>query len=217
MSLIDTTNPTEATGAVAELYERLQGHSPYLPNYARVFSHRPEMMAPLGVMLKAVMAPLEPRLWCLVSLAAAHSSGTSYCTLVFANKLISRYFSEDDVAAIVAGAGPLTQAERAAFDFAARVAASPAAVDRSDIDRLRAAGYSDTAIFDLAAAAAWRCFFARLAESLGAVPDRALGQMGDHLLEALLVGRQLESAAEEAVKLQQSCAKSSQALQVSRT
>lgn len=192
MSLIDTTHPTEASGAVAELYRRLQGPGAYLPNYARIFSHRPEMLAPLGDLQKAVMAPLEPRLWCLVSLAAALASGTSYCALVFAKKLIARHFSEDEVAAIAAGSGPLTRAERAAFDFASQVAAAPAGVDAFTIARLRDAGYSDTAIFDLAAAAAWRCFFARLPESLGAVPDRALGNLPAELLEALQVGRPIE-------------------------
>ena len=226
MHLIATTEPEAATGEVAALYRRLQGRGSYLPNYARIFSHRPGLMTPLSALQDALSAPLEPRLWALVSLAAARASAASYCSLAFANKLIQRHFSPSEVQAIVTGRGPdpLSKKERAACDFAALVAGEPARIEAADIDRLRRAGFDDTAIFDLAAAAAWRCFFARLPEALGAAPDRELGELPEDLLANLLVGRALvrpgavrPGAVQPGLavpgNIQQSSAKSSEALQ----
>ncbi len=48
MTFISTTEPHAANGAVADLYQRLQGNADYLPNYARTFCHRPDVMAPLA-------------------------------------------------------------------------------------------------------------------------------------------------------------------------
>ena len=57
---------------------------------------------------------------------------------------------------------------------------------------MRAEGFSDTEIFDVVAAAAWRCFFAKIPDALGALPDKALGELEPELLDLLLVGRPLE-------------------------
>ena len=210
MSLIETTAPADATGEVAALYQRLQGRGRKLPNYARIFCHRPQLMAPISTLQDAIRSPLEPRIWALVSLAAARASAASYCSLAFANKLIANHFSESEVQDMVTGQGPdpLSVQERAAYDFAARVALDAARIDAGEIEHLRRAGFDDVAIFDLAAAAAWRCFFARLPEALGAAPDRSLGDLPAELLSALLTGRGLEEP-----DLQQSSAKSSTALQ----
>jgi cysteine synthase len=55
--------------------------------------------------------------------------------------------------------------------LATKVARDAATVTQGDIDSLRNAGFTDAGIFDVVAAAAWRCFFAKMPDALGARPD----------------------------------------------
>lgn len=198
MSLITNTPEAEATGEVAELYRRLQGRKEYLPNYAGVFGHRPALMEPLSTLQETLKAHLEPRLWALVSLAAAREMKASYCALAFAKRLILREFTEKELVEILRDeASPLLdERERAAMRLATRVAGDSSRMEQSDIDAARRAGFTDTEIFDLVAAAAWRCFFARIPDALGSAPDRALGHFGEELLELVVLGRALEQDTE---------------------
>ena len=194
MSFISTTAPQTANQEVADMYRRLQGSSAYLPNYAGIFSHRPALMAQIGQLMKCLMEPMEPRLWDLVNLAAARACNSSYCSLAFAHKIIARHFSEQELLEILndSPSAPLGSNERAAMEYAALVARDASAMEQHHIDALRQHGYSDGKIFDITAAAAWRCFFARVPDALGALPDRALGQLREPLLDLLLVGRDIE-------------------------
>lgn len=51
MAFIRTIPPQEATGAVHDMYARQEDHWGYVPNYAKVFSHRPEVLARWGACL----------------------------------------------------------------------------------------------------------------------------------------------------------------------
>jgi uncharacterized peroxidase-related enzyme len=194
MSFIQTIEPGAATGDVAELYRRLQGRQEYLPNYARVFCHRPAVMGPLAILQDTLKAHMDARLWGLVALAVAREIRSSYCSLAFARRLLRHHFSPAELLAIVTGdaQAPLTAGERAAMDVAAKLAGNSSAVEQGDIDRLSAAGFSDAEIFDVVAAAAWRCFFAKVPDALGARPDAALGDLDIPLLDHLVVGRDIE-------------------------
>ena len=198
MSFIDTIAPANATGEVAELYRREQGQLPYLPNYARVFCHRPGLMRQWARLQKSLREHLDDRTYSLISLAAAMASGNSYCSLAHARLLASRGYSEAQVAAIVRNeeAAPLSAAERAMMRLAAAVARSPASITDGDIQLLREAGYSDPEIFDIVAAAAGRCFFARIPDALGVQPDRALGEAAGSLKDILSVGRPVAAEVE---------------------
>ena len=194
MSFIGTIKPAQAKGAVADLYRRLQGKRDYLPNYAAVFCHRPAVMEPLSVLQDMLKQHMPPRLWALVSLAVAREINSSYCSLAFARRLLLAHFSAAELLAIVSQqpTAALQETEYAAMAFAAKVARDAASIEQSDINALRESGYSDPEIFDIVACAAWRCFFSRVPEALGARPDRALGQLQTPLLEQLLVGRAIE-------------------------
>jgi alkylhydroperoxidase family enzyme len=195
MSFIQTTAPHEACGEVADLYRRLQDTKGHLPNYARVFCHRPDVMVPLGELQETLKRHMKPRLWALVSLAAAREIRSSYCGLAFARRLLRSHFSPPELLAILSGQAdaPLQADERAAMVLAAKVARDSSTVSREDIDRMRGAGFTDAGIFDVVAAAAWRCFFAKVPDALGALPDTALTRMDPPLLQHLVVGRSPEN------------------------
>lgn len=204
MSLIRTTPPEQASGNVAQLYKQLQGRGTYLPNYAGIFGHRPELMTHISKLQEALKEHMEPRLYSLVTLAAAREIKSSYCSLAFARRLIKNHFSENELMEIISGdtTGVLSDKERAAMRLAARVARDSSSIKQWDVDQLRKSGFSDTEIFDVVAAAAWRCFFAKVPDSLGALPDRALTRLDSGLLNLLLVGRlpEPESAAKTNVQ-----------------
>lgn len=205
MSLITTTPPEQAYGNVAQLYKQLQGRGDYLPNYAGIFGHRPELMAHISNLQEALKEHMEPRLYSLVTLAAAREIKSSYCSLAFARRLINSHFSENELMSIISDdtTGVLSDKERAAMRLAARVARDSSSIKQGDVDQLRKSGFSDTEIFDVVAAAAWRCFFAKVPDSLGALPDRALTRLDSELLELLLVGRLPEPGSAANTNVQQ--------------
>jgi len=59
----------------------------------------------------------------------------------------------------------------------------------ADIDKLRSHGYRDEEIFDVAAAAAARCFFSKLLDALGVQADSTFNDLDPALRQALTVGR----------------------------
>ena len=77
---------------------------------------------------------------------------------------------------------------------ARKVARDASATTQADVDELRDVGFTDDAIFDITAATAARCFFAKIADALGVMPEAALGEVNDALREALTVGRPIENA-----------------------
>ena len=95
MCFIETISPENAVDCVEMLYNHLQGGKDYLPNYARVFCHRPTLMVQIATLMDALRGHMEPRLWSLVHLAAARSMNSSYCALAMANKLIYQHFSQE--------------------------------------------------------------------------------------------------------------------------
>lgn len=193
MTFIDTIPPGQASAELRAFYQAEQGPLDYLPNYARVYGHRPGVMAAWAELQRELKRHLDQRAYSLISLAAALATGSSYCALAYGQRLLKTGFSSEELVAVILGEGadPLTPAERCMVGLAGKVAAAPASVKEEDIDALRAAGFSDPAIFDVVAAAAGRCFFARVPEALGALPDAPLGEMDEALRDLLLVGRPL--------------------------
>jgi uncharacterized peroxidase-related enzyme len=198
MSYINTVPAAEATGAVRALYERQQGKYGYVPNYAKVFCHRPEIMPLWADLLYGIRKNLDRRRFELVTVAAAVSVRSSYCTLAHGQALLE-FFTPDEVRAIVDRRedSPLTDAEKAMMRYAGKVARDAAAVTAGDAEALKAHGFTDGEIFDIAAAAAARAFFAQLCEGLGAYPDAAYREIDAPLRRSLTVGRPLDLAAPE--------------------
>lgn len=193
MSFIETILPEQASGDVAELYRRQQGAWGYVPNYARVFCHRPEVMARWGQLLAEVRRPMDTRRFELVTFAVAHELSNSACTLAHGQKL-RLFFVDDDIVAMAAGQVPasLSETDVAAMDFARQMARDASAVRIEMVDRLIALGLTDAEVFDIAAVAAARAFFTQLLDGLGVQPDSAFLSLDMPLRDALTVGRPID-------------------------
>src|SRR5262249_24013186 len=67
MAFIRTTTPEEADSIVTAMYLRQQSAWGYVPNYAKVFSHRPEVLARWGQLLAEIKRPMDKRRFELVT------------------------------------------------------------------------------------------------------------------------------------------------------
>ena len=192
MSFIHTIEPEQASGEVQAMYRRQQAHFGYLPNYARVFCHRPEVMAHWAALLGSIRHHVDPRRFELVTLAAARALGNSYCALAHGQRL-AELVGTPQLEAILEGRDTLSTAEREMMVLAAKVAVDAAGVTQADIDRLRAQGIGDDEIFDIVTVAAARAFFTKVLDGLGAQADVVYREMASPLREALTVGRPIDA------------------------
>jgi uncharacterized peroxidase-related enzyme len=187
MTFISTIPAADATGETAAMYERdLEGQG-YIANYSKAFSLRPAVMAGWAGLNGSIKQGMDLRTYELATLAAAQQLRSAYCSRAHARVLTERFHPAADVALIARGSdeAPLDARDRAVMAFAAKVVRDATAIGPADIDELRAHGLSDTDIFDVAAAAAARCFFAKMLDALGAPPDPALDLLDPVLTEAL--------------------------------
>lgn len=191
MAFINTVPEDGAPDDVDALYRHYQDQLGTIPNYARVFSPRPDVMRGWWGLLGSITAHMDKRRYELVTLAAARALRNSYCSLAHGKVLRDAFYTPEQVTAIATDyrAADLSPAEVAMMAYAEQIARDATSVSQADIDELRAHGFSDTEIVDIAAAAAARCFFSKLLDALGAEPDAAYGELEDGLREALTVGR----------------------------
>jgi uncharacterized peroxidase-related enzyme len=198
MSYIDTISLEEATGDVREMYERQQGAWGYVPNYAKSFSHRPEVMARWGKLLAELQRPMDKRRLEMITFAAAHELKHSSCSLAHGNAL-TPFFTNAEICAIAEGRAveSITEAEQEMMRFARQVARDASTVDASDVERLKGRGFSDAEVFDIAAVAAGRAFFTKILDAVGSLPDAGFMSLDEDLRAPLTVGRPISEEKDE--------------------
>lgn len=194
MPFIDTVHPANAKGDVLAMYERQQAALGFVPNYSKVFCHRPEIMERWARLLAAIRRPMDARRFELITFAAARALRNSYCSLAH-GKVLTAFFGIDGVLSIADSGSEesLTDAECAMMSFARKVAVDASSVTPDDIDMLKSHAFSDEEIFDIAATAAARAFFTKILDALGAEADDSFSEMDDDLRRSLTVGRPIEN------------------------
>jgi len=196
MAFIRTISPAEAEGPVREMYQQAQGKLDYVPNWAQAFSLRPAVREGWVALLKSIQANLPARTYELATLAAARALRSSYCALAHGRVLAEKILDAPKVTAIARDAreSPLEPRERVMMAFAEKVAVQADRITAADVEGLRAHGYRDEEIFDVAATAAARCFFSKLLDALGVQADASFNELDPALRQALTVGRPVASA-----------------------
>lgn len=182
----------EAPPAVADMYSADRSRWGFLPEFTEVFSHHPDAYAGWMQLIGAIRGQMDSRRCELVTLAAARALRSSYCTTAHGKILADRWYEPEAVAAMVSDhhAAGLDAVDIAIMDFATKVTLDPTTITESDVDELREHGLSERDILDVVLAAAARCFFATVIESMGAQPDRELvDPLPPALRDALMVGR----------------------------
>jgi uncharacterized peroxidase-related enzyme len=193
MPYLQTVPPEEAAGEVKAMYDKDLAAQGYVANYTRAFSLRPEVIPGWLALKDAITAEMDPRLYELVTVAVATAIRSSYCSLVHGRILATSYYPPGAVASIAAddtGDG-LDAADEAVVRFARKVAEEADQIGQEDVDELRGLGFSDTDTFNIILAAAARCFFSKVLDATGTLPDAALRDMPDPLRSVLTVGRDI--------------------------
>jgi AhpD family alkylhydroperoxidase len=160
----------KASDDVKAMYDQAIEQHGFVPNMVKVFGHRPKVMKAWSELLATIRDEMDQRRYELITLAAARALRSSYCMLAHGSVLARDFLDAEQVAALAQsfhGAG-LTP--------------------RDD-----AHGLSDVEIFDIAAAAAARCFLSKTVDALGAQPDRKYAELEDELRESLTIGRPIEA------------------------
>jgi alkylhydroperoxidase family enzyme len=195
MAFIETLPPALADGAVAGMYLRQEASWGYVPNYAKVFCHRPEVMARWAQLLAEIKRPMDKRRFELVTFSAAHELRHSACALAH-GKALREFFADEQILAIAAGRldGILSLAEQCLVSFARQVARDASRVTSAQVKVLTEHGYTDAEVFDIAAAAAGRAFFTKLLDALGVEPDSPFLALDASFRDTLTVGRAIDTS-----------------------
>lgn len=198
MAFIETTAPDATTGTARAMLARQQDHYGYVPNYAKVFTDRADVMDLWAALQSGIRRHVDPRRFELVTFAAARALGSSYCALAHGQVLQRRFLSPDEMSALAEGErGSFSEAELAMMELARQVVVDASKVTQAQVDRLRGCGLRDEEIFDVVAVAAARCFFAKIPDALGVEPDSTFLEMDAELRERLTVGRPIAREAVE--------------------
>jgi len=200
MTFINTIEANRAEGEVSRMYQAQQGNGNFVPNYARVFSHRPALMSAWAALVKEIRRPVDRRRYELVSLAAAQEIKSSYCSLAFGSKLLKHSYSKEQLQDLLANVDTetLDAKDKAMIRFARKVARDSSSISYEDVEELRKLGFSDEELFDIVVAAAARCFFAKIPDALGVRPDSEYQNLDDSLKQLLVVGRPISEGQENA-------------------
>lgn len=192
-----STPPAEASEATARMYASAEAKNGYLPNMYRIFGHRPDVMEKWAGLLASIRGPMSLRRYELVTLAAAQELKSTYCMLAHGSVLLREGFSETQLASAVSEGdhAMLEESEREIMRFATKVVRDAAAITKKDVEKLKAHGLTDAEIFDIAAAAAARCFFSKMLDAMGAEPDPVYRErLSPALVKSLTAGRKIEGA-----------------------
>ncbi|HEY6951266.1 MAG TPA: peroxidase-related enzyme [Bacteroidota bacterium] len=184
---IQSVPETEAEGKLREMYEADRKSLGYVPNHARVFSLRPEVLETWRAFQGSIRKNLRLRRYELVTLAAAKALNCRYCLLAHGTILIRNGMSVDQLRSILTDfrdAG-LEREEVATMEFAQKIARNANEITQADVDTLRSLGLKDIEILDITLTATMRSFASKTFDALGAGPDDAYNELEQKLSDLL--------------------------------
>ena len=172
---LQTIGEEEATGRVAEIYAAQKSQMGFVMATAKSFTPRPDLLPIYTDFIEKVRAgfSLGVREWRLITLIAAKHIPSTYCSYVYGKQLIADLGSKDAVMAVqrdFRNAG-LTDRDVEMLAYAEKITRDASKVSQTDIDRLRAIGFTDQQICDIALCASFRCFVSRFFDAVGAGPE----------------------------------------------
>lgn len=189
---ITPVSEDEAEGDLAQYYRSQRASWGFLPNYAAAFSTRPDVAQAWNALNSAIRDGMDRRRFEISTIAAARALRSTYCTAAH-SKFLRDVCGDDATMQSIAeqpDGAALDPADRAVYEFAAKVASDAASVEAQDVNRLRAAGLTDPEIADVVFAASARCFFTAVLDGLGAQLDIQTAEtFPEELLTSMIVGR----------------------------
>ena len=190
---LQTIAEEEATGRVAEIYERQKSQMGFVMAAARCFTARPDLLPIYTEFSDKIRSgfSLGLREWRLITLVAAKHIPSTYCSYVYSKQLIGDLGSREAVLAVYQDfrTAGLPDRDVEMLSYAEKIAQDASQISEVDVDRLRAVGFTDREICDIALCASFRCFVSRFFDAVGAGPEAAFIDEDPEYRAALTVGR----------------------------
>ncbi len=172
-----------------ELFDTDLAQRGYVPNFTRLFAHRPGVYRAWRALVGEVAGNMDERRYELATLAAARRLKSSYCALQHGRVLVDQFDAPVREIALDRRTAGLDDVDVAVMDLAEKVVDDATAIGADDLQPLRDLGLSGAEIMDVVLAAAARCFFSKTLDALGVQPDASLAELDPALREVLVVGR----------------------------
>lgn len=191
---LQTIGEDEATGAVADIYEKQKAQLGFVMATAKAFTARPDLLPIYTEFSDRIRAgfSLGLREWRLITLIAAKHVPSTYCSYVYGKQLIADLGSKEAVMAVQSdfrNAG-LYGRDVEMLAYAEKIARDASQVSQADIDRLRSVGFTDREICDIALCSSFRCFVSRFFDAIGAGPEAAYIDEDPEFRAAMTVGKE---------------------------
>ncbi|MFG3592732.1 carboxymuconolactone decarboxylase family protein [Bradyrhizobium sp. RDI18] len=190
---LKTVDETQATGRIAELYAAQKAQSGFVMSATRCWTARPDLLPIYQEFADKIRTgfSLSPRDWRLITFVAAKQVPSTYCSHVYGKQLLADLGSKEAVMAVRRNFASARLSERDVemLRYAETIASDASRVTAKDIERLRAVGFTDVQICDIALCAAFRCFVARFFDAVGAGPEPAFIDADADFRKAMTVGR----------------------------
>ena len=187
-----TIGETEATGRIAELYAAQKANSGFVMAAMRCWTARPDLLPIYQEFVDNIRVgfSLSARDWRLITFAAAKHVPSTYCSHVYGKQLLADLGSKDAVLAVRRDFAwaQLSERDVEMLRYAETIAHDASRVTEKDIGRLRAVGFTDVQICDIALCASFRCFVGRFYDALGAGPEAAFIDADAGFSDAMTVG-----------------------------
>ncbi len=197
---LDGVAESEADEDLATWYAGQRRAWGYLPNYAPVFSSRPEVAHAWTTLNLAVRGGMDRRLFELATIAASRALACTYCLAAHSTFLRDVVGDEATTQALAddpsgASLGP---ADAAVVGFATKVATDAPAITADDVQKVLDAGFTRRDVADIIFAVGARAFFATVLDAAGALADSGLAEsLGTELAQQVVVGRPFASGTTE--------------------
>jgi uncharacterized peroxidase-related enzyme len=190
-----TIEEEQATGRVAEIYEKQKAQLGFVMEATKCFTARPDLLPIYADFSDRIRAgfSLGLREWRLITLIAAKHIPSTYCSHVYSKQLIDDLGSTEAVLAVqrdfrTAG---LSDRDVEMLAYAEKIAQDASQISQADIDRLRSVGFSDQQICDVALCSAFRCFVSRFFDATGAGTEAVFIDDDTEFRTSMSVGRSL--------------------------
>ena len=193
---LHTISEDEATSRVAEIYREQKSQNGFVMAATRCWTARPDLLPAYTEFFNTIKAgfSLSQRDWRLITFVAAKKVPSTYCSVVYGKQLIADLGSKELVLAVqrdFRNAG-LSERDVEMLAYAEMVSGNAASITPAHIERLRALGFSDVQICDIALCAAFRCFVARFFDAVGAGPEPVFIDQDENFRCAMTVGKPVE-------------------------
>jgi uncharacterized peroxidase-related enzyme len=187
-----TIEPAQAEGEVSSIYARELASMGRVMQATQCWSARPDILAPVEHLLHQIRDGFSLGLinFRLITLVAAKHVPSSYCCHVYFKALSSMIGREEALAVHrdYRNAG-LTDQQVAMLAYAEQITVDASRISQADIDHLRAVGFTDVNIADIALAASFRNFLSRYFDAVGAEAEGDFLDSDPSVRNELAVGR----------------------------